>query len=99
MKRRHFLHTATAASLPLFSNGQSGNPLIRSIEKVTLRKNRDGSEGTTWFHPRACMIPQPDGQKPPTALMCLQSIGGSDYFGPVHWSTSSDLGKTWSDPE
>jgi hypothetical protein len=31
--------------------------------------------------------------------MTLQEIGGSDYFGPVHWSESGDLGATWSDPE
>lgn len=72
------------------------NPLIQSIEKVTLRRNRDG-QGTTWFHPRACMLPGADGQ--PTALMTLQEISGSDYFGPVHWSESRDGGKTWSEPE
>lgn len=97
MKRRQFLATTALASaggsLPGFAVGDS---LIRSIEKVTLRRNRDGSEGTTWFHPRACMIPGENGE--PVALMCLQSIGGSDYFGPVHWSTSADLGKTWTDP-
>ncbi len=70
--------------------------LIASISKETLWTNRDG-KGATWFHPRACMMPGPDGK--PIALMTLQEIGGSDYFGQVHWSTSSDLGKTWSDPE
>ncbi|WP_417847226.1 sialidase family protein [Thalassoglobus sp.] len=70
--------------------------LIASISKETLWTNRDGN-GATWFHPRACMMPGPDGK--PIALMTLQEIGGSDYFGQVHWSTSSDLGKTWSDPE
>ena len=29
--------------------------------------------------------------------MTLQSIGGSDYFGPVQWTTTRDLGKTWSE--
>lgn len=28
--------------------------------------------------------------------MTLQEIKGSDFFGPVHWTTSDDLGKTWS---
>ena len=28
--------------------------------------------------------------------MTLQSIAGSDYFGPVHWSISTDNAKTWS---
>ena len=70
--------------------------LIASITKETLWRNRRG-DGQTWFHPRACMMPDEDGQ--PIALMNLQAIGGSDYFGPVHWSISKDLGRTWSDPE
>jgi hypothetical protein len=42
------------------------------------------------------MMPGTDGR--PVALLNLQEIGGSDYFGQVHWSTSSDLGHTWSNP-
>ena len=68
--------------------------LIAAIEKVMLRRGRDGG-GPTWFHPRACMIPNPGGA---TAFMTLQTIAGSDYFGPVHWTTSRDLGKTWTEP-
>jgi hypothetical protein len=33
------------------------------------------------------------------ALMTCQTIGGSDYFGQVHWSASVDEGRTWSGPE
>jgi hypothetical protein len=67
--------------------------LVSSIESSTLWNGRAG--GTTWFHPRACMIP---GEKHPVAFMTLQSISGSDVFGHVHWSQSKDLGKTWSVP-
>lgn len=70
--------------------------LIDHITKETLWRNRDG-HGRTWFHPRACMFPDDDGH--PVALMTLQEIRGSDYFGPVHWSWSCDLGRTWSDPQ
>ena len=49
--------------------------------------------GTTWFHPRGCTLP--DG----TVLWTLQSITGSDHFGPVHYMTSSDRGKTWTEPK
>lgn len=66
--------------------------LVGSVEKETVRKNRDGS-GITWFHPRACHVP---GEG---VLMNLQEIGGSDYFGQVHWTMTPDLGKTWTDPE
>lgn len=88
----------TVASLPpRWSAAEEANEAaIESITKETVRRNRGGS-GITWFHPRACMIPGENGR--PTALMTLQEIGGSDYFGPVHWSESSDLGKTWSKPE
>jgi len=71
-------------------------PLIASISKETLWRNRDG-KGRTWFHPRVCMIPGADGR--PVALMTLQEIGGSDYFGQVHWSVSADHRETWSAPE
>jgi hypothetical protein len=71
-------------------------PLIAAISKQTLWRNRDG-KSRTWFHPRACMMPGPGGK--PLALMTLQEIGGSDYFGPVCWSQSADLGQTWSDPQ
>ena len=68
----------------IISQALSPNGLIASITKETLWSNRDG-KSLTWFHPRACMIPGKDGK--PAALMTLQEIGGSDYFGPVHWST------------
>lgn len=73
--------------------------LISSITKQTLWRNRDG-QGTTWFHPRACMMPgNPESTTSlPVALMLLQEIGGSDYFGPVHFSESRDLGKNWTPP-
>jgi len=81
-----------AGALPA-APGQEG--LIASISKHTLRRNRDG-RGTTWFQPRACMLDAAEGG--PQALMTLQPITGSDYFGPVYWSTTTDEGETWSEP-
>ncbi|HEU5119233.1 MAG TPA: exo-alpha-sialidase [Isosphaeraceae bacterium] len=79
----------------VFGGDEAGsNLLIASIERGVIFSGRSG--GTTWFHPRVCMIPTPDG---PLALMTLQSIGGSDVFGPVHWTTSTDLGQTWTQPK
>ncbi len=77
----------------------TGQPLIKSITQQTLWKNRDG-KGTTWFHPRACMLPSDphSTDKRTMALMLLQEIGGSDYFGQVHASESKDMGKSWSVP-
>ena len=48
--------------------------------------------GLTWFHSRACVLP--DGM----ALMTCQNISGSDVFGQVHWTASTDNGATWSQP-
>jgi len=81
--------------LSLVRVATANEPLIASLSKETLWRNRDG-ETRTWFHPRVCMMPGPDGE--PVALMTLQEIGGSDYFGQVHWSVSADLGKSWSEP-
>lgn len=103
LRRREFLRRTLGAAVagsgfgavgPLPA-GNAPPPLVASIEKVVLRRGRDGS-GPTWFHPRACMVP---GRPTPTAFMTLQTISGSDYFGPVHWMTSSDLGRSWTDPQ
>ncbi|MCB1079744.1 MAG: exo-alpha-sialidase, partial [Verrucomicrobiae bacterium] len=75
---------------------QAEDSLIKSISKESLWRNRDGS-GTTWFHPRPCLVPREQG-RPPSVLMTMQEIAGSDYFGPVQWTRSEDLGATWSDP-
>lgn len=97
MKRRHFLTTTAAMwGIAAESGSATSPPLLESITKVTLRSNRDGN-GKTWFHPRACMIPGPEGKR--IALMTLQEIGGSDYFGPVHWMISEDMGRSWTEPE
>lgn len=97
--RRDFFHQVSAgmavAGLASDVTATENENLIASIEKVTLRRGRDGS-GPTWFHPRACMVPNASGAM---VFMTLQSITGSDYFGPVHWMTSLDLGRTWSEPQ
>jgi len=104
MRRRRFLaaSTALAAAPPVVMPGSAAaasGDLVASIEREVLRRNRDGSEGTTWFHPRACMVPPAgDSAAAPEAFLCLQPIGGSDYFGPEHASRSADLGRTWTDP-
>ena len=84
--------TAFLAASPL-----DEEDLIESITRTSTHTNRHG-EATTWFHPKACRLPSSrDGT--PRILMTMQSIGGSDYFGPVHWTESSDLGKQWSSPQ
>ena len=104
VSRRQFLRstaltvaTALGSSTPRAGFSDLANAqLIKSITKETIFRNRDGS-GTTWFHPRPCLVPGPEGA--PTLFANLQAIGGSDYFGPVHWTESTDRGATWSKPQ
>jgi len=96
MNRRQFLQQSAVGMLGVnLASGQSAAPLIDSLEKITLKRGRDGS-GPSWFHPRPCVMPGKDG---PVIVMMMQEIRGSDYFLPVHWMESRDLGRTWSDPQ
>ena len=96
MNRRRFIQqTAAGFCAASLAPAQSAEGLIASIDKVTLKHGRDGS-GPSWFHPRPCVVPGTDG---PKILMTMQEIRGSDYFLPVHWMESADLGKTWTEPQ
>lgn len=90
MRRRDFLFAAAAAS-----RLRASEPLIREIEQATFWNNLGGG-GETWFHPRVCRALATGGMR---LLMTLQTISGSDYYGPVHWSESRDLGRSWSEPQ
>jgi len=68
--------------------------LIDDIQSETIFAGRNA--GRTWFHPRACRVP--GNQTHDKVLMTLQSIGGSDVFGPVHWTETDDVGTRWSKP-
>jgi hypothetical protein len=81
---------------PTVAFAQSGpRDVIDNLEPSIVHPNRDG-KGTTWFHPRGCLVPGPKGR---VALMTMQEISGSDYFGPVHWSVSTDQARNWSAPK
>jgi hypothetical protein len=91
-KRREMMKWSLMAPLGSLGAQETGAAsLIASIQKEVVLKGRDGA-GPNWFHPRACLLP--DGR----VFMTLQTIEGSDYFGPVHHLLSSDLGKTWTQP-
>ncbi|MBL9116442.1 MAG: hypothetical protein JNJ83_15660 [Verrucomicrobiaceae bacterium] len=93
MNRRDFfcLTAGTSVAAPFAAWAQSQG-LVKSIKKQVLRGY--GAPGGTWFHPRCCLVPR---KEKPLVLMTLQGISGSDFFGPVHWTTTSDEGTTWSD--
>lgn len=96
MNRRRFIQQTTAGLMAANAAvGQPAGDLVASIEKITLKKGRDGS-GPSWFHPRPCLVPSKDG---PVVFMTMQEIRGSDFFLPVHWMESRDFGKTWTDPQ
>ena len=60
------------------------------IKTSVIWSNRSG-RSITWFHPKCCKLSNG------SLLMVLQSISGSDFYGPVCESISHD-GRTWSDP-
>lgn len=84
LSRRQWLAAAAAAVQPVPG-------WIESVERTAMWSNLDG-HGQTWFHPRICRLRSGE------LLMTVQVIGGSDYYGPVHWSVSVDAGRTWSTP-
>lgn len=65
--------------------------LIQRIEHITWNRNRD-AQGTTWFLPRLCVLPSPNGAQ---KFMTLQWIKGSDYYGPVQWQEVRGGGIDW----
>lgn len=99
LSRRNLLFLAGGAVVSAISSPGRGadqsDDLVASIEKVTLLRGEDAN-GPTWFHPRGCLVPGPTA---PTVFLTLQPIMGSDFFGPVHWMTSGDLGKSWTRPQ
>ncbi len=64
------------------------------ITREVLWHGRDGD--AIWFHPRPCTLTA--GPRP-AVLMTMQSISGSDFYGPVYWTRSDDLGRSWREPE
>lgn len=89
LSRRQLIQAGCLALVHRYTRAVAAeSALIESIEKAVLPA--PPVKGGTWFHPRACLA----GKQ---AFMTLQPIMGSDYFGPVHWTTSDDLGKTWSE--
>lgn len=102
ISRRTFLQGSCAAvGLGLSLGGRNSafgsdvpSNLIAEVDSSVIFFGRQA--GPSWFHPRPCVVGGSDG---PTVLMTLQLISGSDVFGPVHWTTTSDLGTTWSKPE
>lgn len=61
------------------------------IKTSVIWSNRSG-RSITWFHPKCCKLSNG------SLLMVLQSISGSDFYGPVCESISHDGRRTWSDP-
>lgn len=103
LSRRYFIEKfggfvigcGTLAALP--SCRMPRRDLIASIDVEIPWNGRQ--QGKSWFHPRACVIPNADSPAYPIVFMTLQEITGSDVFGQVHWTMTTDLGKSWREPE
>ncbi len=94
LKKRIFIVAVLLVAVAAFYTSLEAQQkdLVKSIERITLRKWSE--DQITWFLPRTTVVPSPKGAK---ILMTLQQISGSDYYGPVKWRESSDLGKTWTE--
>lgn len=94
MTRRDVLRCSAGALLLARRPAQAApDDPVAEVKRQIIVHGRRG--GPSWFHPRACVIPDAQG---PRVFMTLQTITGSDLFGPVHWMETRDLGKTWSSP-
>ena len=96
--RRQFLWMGPAGVAAAVAASACANETrVNLIETITKRVLDRGKQTPHWFHPRACRVPRSGLNS--SILMNLQEIGGSDYFGQVHWMQSDDLGETWTDPQ
>lgn len=95
MTRRAFLAGSAGLAACSSEAPEAQPPLIESISQETIWRGRDGQGDGAWFHPRCCRIPG----EPDLLVMAVQTISGSDVFGPVHYSLSEDAGRVWSKPE
>ena len=67
---------------------------------IQLDVVREGFDGVhCWVHPRAGIVPNPQGG-PPAVVLTLQQLWleGSDVFGPLNEMRTDDLGRTWRGP-
>ncbi|MCM8541611.1 MAG: glycoside hydrolase [Lentisphaeraceae bacterium] len=96
LNRKSFILGSTALLSQSCQHEKHDIDLIESITKETVRKFKN-DEVSRWFHPRACMIPGENGR--PELFMNIQPINGSDFFGTVHWMSSKNGGRSWSEPE
>lgn len=94
-RRRFLAQSAGFAGLALAGSWAraEGPDLIASVTREVPIPGRPGTPA--WFHPRACLVPGSQGNE---VLATLQTISGSDVFGPVSWMSSRDLGRSWTTP-
>lgn len=71
-------------------------PVNYTITREVIHAGYDGVH--CWVHPRAGIVPRPDG--PPAVVLTMQRLWlkGSDVFGPLHEMRTDNLGRTWTGP-
>jgi hypothetical protein len=70
--------------------------LTYTIDLTTVIEDFDGEK--CWFHPRAAILPNANGD--PTVLLTMQrwQVNVSDYFSGLSMVQSADLGRSWTPP-
>ena len=88
-----------AAAVVVFAGAALTVPCIAEDFRVQLDTIHSGYDGIhCWVHPRAGVVPNPNG--PPTVVLTMMQLWlkGSDVFGPLNEMRTDDLGRTWSGP-
>jgi len=105
-KRLEFLLAIASVFLFCGASGQSDEcaqeeafcPLDYEIQLDTVIRHDDGK--FLWFHPRAAAIPGTGQDSPPQVIMTLQKhLRTSDHYSGLSVMKTSDLGKSWTEPD
>jgi hypothetical protein len=87
---------ATALAISAITSALAEDAPTFRIQLDTLSHGYDGK--MCWVHPRAGIVPHPDG--PPSVILTMQKLllTGSDVFYALNDMRSDDLGHTWTGP-
>lgn len=73
-------------------------PLGFEIKLDTVLQHDDGE--FLWFHPRVAAVPGTRADGPPEVIMTLQKhLRTSDHYSGLSVMRTSDLGKSWTEPD
>ncbi len=89
---------ALAADTAQLDASQPTGRLDFEVKIETVLRHDDGK--WLWFHPRVAAVPRGEANQTPLVVMTLQKhLRVSDYYSGLSLMQTSDLGRTWTEPE